>query len=163
MKSVRVVMLALCALAAVAGASWFAGSARLAAADMARGELRVERADGSGVSYTVEIARSADERQRGLMGRRTLEPGAGMLFDFGAEQSLAMWMRNTYVPLDMLFADAAGTIVDVIERTEPLSDKLLVPRAPTRYVLELLAGQVAQHGLARGQRLRLPPALRNDP
>lgn len=167
MKLQRVLALALGAVIALAWAGGFAWSVRpaavSAAAEMARGELRVERGDGSGVTYRVELARSADERQLGLMGRRTLDPTAGMLFDFGSEQSLAMWMRNTYVPLDMLFADATGAIVDIIERTEPLSEKLLIPRAPARYVVELLAGQVAQHGLARGQRLQLPAALRSGP
>ena len=125
--------------------------------------LRIERADGVAVVYAVEVARSAAEREHGLMERRALAPTAGMLFDFGREQPLAMWMRNTYVPLDMLFADAAGVVVDVIADTVPLSEALLVPRAAARYVVELGAGQVALRGLATGDRLRLPATLRASP
>lgn len=163
MRRVRAIAFALCAVVAVLGADGYANPPTTQSAPMASGELRVERGDGSGVTYAVEIALSDDERRRGLMERRTLAPTAGMLFDFGSEQTLAMWMRNTYVPLDMLFADATGTIVDVIEHTEPLSETLLIPRAPARYVVELLAGQAARHGFAHGQRLRLPAQLRNDP
>lgn len=123
----------------------------------------VETSAGARVGYTVELAVSAAERRTGLMGRRTLAPDAGMLFDFGYTQPLAMWMRNTYIPLDMLFADAAGVIVDVITATTPLSEALLIPRAPARYVLELCAGQATAQGIARGDRLRLPAALRTSP
>ncbi len=126
-------------------------------------ELVVEKADGTSVGYTVELALDDAARRRGLMERRALAPDAGMLFDFGAERPLAMWMRNTYIALDMLFADADGAIVDLIERTTPLSDALLMPRAPARYVLELPAGQAAAHGFAVGDRLRLPADVRTSP
>lgn len=132
------------------------------AADLSRAPLVIVRADGVEVAYGVELARSAEERRQGLMGRRHLAADAGMLFDFGQEQPIAMWMRNTYVALDMVFASADGRIVDVIVRTVPLSEALLVPRAPARYVVELAAGQVATRGIAIGDRLRLPPALRTS-
>lgn len=132
------------------------------AAEMPRAPLTVVRADGVEVRYTVEIARSADERRQGLMGRRRLAADAGMLFDFGQEQTIAMWMRNTYIALDMLFADADGRIVDIIVRTVPFSETLQVPRAAARYVVELVAGQVATRGIAIGDRLRLPDALRTS-
>lgn len=139
------------------------GAPAAQAAEMPRAPLAVVRADGVELVYTVELARSADERRQGLMGRRRLAADAGMLFDFGQEQPIAMWMRNTYVALDMLFASADGRIVDVIVRTVPLSEALLVPRAPARYVVELAAGQVATRGIAIGDRLRLPAALRTSP
>lgn len=133
------------------------------AAEMPRAPLAVVRADGVEVAYTVELARSAAERRQGLMGRRRLAADAGMLFDFGQEQAIAMWMRNTYVALDMLFADTDGRIVDIIVHTVPFSETLQVPRAPARYVVELVAGQVATRGIAIGDRLRLPDALRTSP
>jgi len=125
--------------------------------------IRFERQDGVAVAYAVEIARSDAERRQGLMGRRSLSPGGGMLFDFGQEQEVAMWMRNTYVSLDMVFVDADGVVVDILRDTTPLSDALLAPRAPARYVVELLAGQAVARGLAVGDRLRLPGGLRTSP
>lgn len=125
--------------------------------------LAVEKADGTSVGYTVELALDDAARRRGLMERRALAPNAGMLFDFGAARPLAMWMRDTYIALDMLFADEGGAIVDLIERTTPLSDALLMPRAPARYVLELPAGQAAAHGFTVGDRLRLPAGVRTSP
>lgn len=129
-------------------------------ADDAPGAMRVaalviETQAGRQIEYTVELALSDAERRRGLMGRRRLAADAGMLFDFGAAQPIAMWMRDTHVALDMVFADEAGVIVDLIAHTTPLSDTLLMPRAPARYVLELRAGQSAAQGIATGDRLRL--------
>lgn len=115
--------------------------------------LVVATATGRQVPYRVELAISDAERQQGLMGRRSLAATAGMLFDFGATQPIAMWMRNTHVALDMLFADETGRIVDLIAHTTPLSETLLRPRVPARYVLEVAAGQAAAHGIAIGDRL----------
>lgn len=148
-------------LIGAASSAWAdAGAVSPLAFDTAR--LAVE-GNGRRVAYTVELARTDAERQQGLMGRRTLAADAGMLFDFGVAQPVAMWMRNTFVPLDMLFADDAGGVVEVIENTTPLSEALLMPRVPVRYVLELRAGQVARHGFAVGDRLRLPGAVRAAP
>jgi len=124
---------------------------------------RFERRDGVFVVFNLELARSDAERRQGLMHRRSLSPTAGMLFDFGADQDIAMWMRNTHVSLDMVFVSASGVIVDILPDAVPLSDTLLAPRAPARYVVELLAGQAAARGLAVGDRLRLPAALRTSP
>mgnify|MGYP000054457174 CR=1 FL=1 len=125
--------------------------------------LRIERQDGGVVSYRVEVARTDAQRQQGLMARRRLPKDTGMLFDFGAEQPVAMWMRNTWIALDMLFADAEGEIVEVIAHTVPLSDTLLQSRAPARYVVELAAGQAAAQALAPGDRLQLPLSVRTSP
>lgn len=125
--------------------------------------LGIERRDGRVVTYHVEVARTDAERQRGLMERLQLPASAGMLFDFGVEQPVAMWMRNTPIALDMLFADAQGEIVDVIANTVPLSETLLMPKSPARYVVELAAGQAAARALAPGDRLQLPASLRSSP
>ena len=125
--------------------------------------VRFERDDGVFVEFTVEVAATEAERARGLMFRRALPATGGMLFDFGREQPIAMWMRNTYLSLDMLFVDAAGRVVDVLRDTVPLSETLLMPRAPARYVVEVAAGQAALRGLSAGDRLRLPAALRTSP
>jgi len=125
--------------------------------------IRFERRDGVFVAFSVEIARSDAERRQGLMHRRSLSPTGGMLFDFGADQDIAMWMRNTYVALDMVFVSSDGVVVDILPDTVPLSETLLASRAPARYVVELLAGQAATRGLAAGDRLWLPVALRTSP
>ena len=139
-------------------------SAGVSAVDAAeQATLRFERLDGVFVVFSLEIARSDAERRQGLMHRRSLSPTGGMLFDFGADQDIAMWMRNTYVALDMVFVSADGVIVDILTNTVPLSETLLAPRAPARYVVELLGGQAAARGLAAGDRLRLPAALRSSP
>jgi uncharacterized membrane protein (UPF0127 family) len=120
--------------------------------------VRFERSDGVFVPYALEIASTDAERTRGLMHRRFLAATGGMLFDFGREQQVAMWMRDTFVSLDMLFVDGSGVVVDVLRDAVPLSEALLAPRAPARYVVELAAGQAALRGLARGDRLHLPAA-----
>ncbi len=125
--------------------------------------IRFERRDGVFVAFSVEIARSDAERRLGLMHRHSLSQTGGMLFDFGVNQDIAMWMRNTYVALDMVFVSADGVIVDILQDTVPLSETLLAPRAPARYVVELLAGQAAARGLGAGDRLWLPAALRSSP
>lgn len=125
--------------------------------------IRFARVDGVYVAYSLELAASEAERARGLMHRRTLAATGGMLFDFGREQQVAMWMRNTFIPLDMLFIDGQGRVFDVLRDTVPLSETLLVPRGPARYVVELAAGQAALRGLAPGARLCLPGTLRASP
>jgi len=133
------------------------------AAAFDRAPLRIERRDGVFVAYTVELARSDAERQLGLMGRRVLPATAGMLFDFGATQPVAMWMRNTPLALDMLFVDGDGLVIDIIENAVPMTDTLLTPRAPARWVVELAAGQAAARDLAAGDRVHLPAALTTSP
>lgn len=104
-------------------------------------------------AFKVEIADTPERRTQGLQDRRTLAPDAGMLFLFEPEQPAAMWMRNTYVPLDMLFIAADGTIVGFAEDTEPLSLKVIRSPGPVRAVLEVPAGSVRRLGIAAGQRV----------
>lgn len=145
---------ALCVACALPAAGADAGEG-VAPGAMRVATLVVDTRSGRQIEYTVELALSEAERRQGLMGRHRLAPDAGMLFDFGAAQPIAMWMRNTYLALDMVFADEAGVIVDIIAHTTPLSEALLMPRAAARYVLELGAGQTAARGIAAGDRLRL--------
>ena len=117
---------------------------------------------GSGRSheFSVEVASEPKERQRGLMYRRSLAPDHGMLFDFGQPQQISMWMKNTYIPLDMLFIDEAGTIVTLAERTTPFSERTIPSGAPVRYVLEINGGRAEALGIRAGDRVSgpmLPP------
>jgi uncharacterized membrane protein (UPF0127 family) len=114
----------------------------------------LEIATRSGVrSFDVELAIDEVQRARGLMYRRSLPAGRGMLFDFGTERDVAMWMQNTYVSLDMVFIRDDGRIVRVAERTTPLSTATVESGAPVRFVLELPAGSAKALGIAAGDRV----------
>jgi hypothetical protein len=103
--------------------------------------------------FTVEMAVNQKQRAQGFQNRRSLAPSAGMLFDFGRPQPVAMWMKNTYVSLDMLFIDNDGRIINIGHRTEPLSLRAIQSRAPARAVLEVTAGTAARLGLIPGDRV----------
>ncbi|MAG97996.1 MAG: DUF192 domain-containing protein [Alphaproteobacteria bacterium] len=104
-------------------------------------------------TFTVELAANRQDRARGLMYRRTLAPDAGMLFDYGAPVRIAMWMKNTYIPLDMLFISSDGTISHIAERTVPHSLTTIVGPKPARAVLELNGGSAARLGIRVGDRV----------
>jgi uncharacterized membrane protein (UPF0127 family) len=101
-------------------------------------------------SFEVEIADDPAERARGLMFRRSMAPERGMLFDFGSDQPVSFWMRNTYIPLDMIFIRADGSVDSIAERTTPLSERSVRSKGPVRYVLEINAGLSRQLGIRAG-------------
>jgi uncharacterized membrane protein (UPF0127 family) len=114
----------------------------------------VETAAGARLPVQVELARTDEERARGLMNRRDLAPEAGMLFLFAESEARAFWMKNTLLPLDMLFIDDGGRVVGLIERAEPLTTSPRDPGVPSRYVLEVNGGWAARHGVRPGDRVR---------
>src|SRR5690348_10493309 len=91
-------------------------------------------------TFAVEMATTDQEKQTGLMYRKELADGKGMLFDFSPEQEVSMWMKNTYVSLDMIFIRADGRILRIAENTEPLSTRIISSQGPARAVLEVVAG-----------------------
>jgi uncharacterized membrane protein (UPF0127 family) len=114
----------------------------------------IEIASKNGVhAFTVEIATTDQERQTGLMYRKELPEGRGMLFDFGREQDVAMWMKNTYVSLDMIFIRADGRILRIAENTEPMSERIISSGGPVKGVLEVVAGTARKLGIAPGDRV----------
>lgn len=107
--------------------------------------------------FSVELALTPDQRSQGLMYRREMALDAGMLFDFGSRAGRAsMWMKNTYIPLDMLFITPDGEIESIAERTTPHSLEAISSRGPVRYVLELSGGTAARLGIRPGDRVELP-------
>ena len=106
--------------------------------------------------FEVEVMKTPDQQARGLMFRRTLDDDKGMLFDFGIDRPVAMWMKNTYLPLDMVFINADGVIHRVEERTEPLSERVISSNGNVRAVLELNAGVARKLGLKGGDRIVHP-------
>jgi uncharacterized protein len=114
----------------------------------------IEITGASGVhAFNVELATNDDERSKGLMFRRELPEGQGMLFDFFKDQSLSFWMHNTYIPLDMIFIRSDGRIVRIAENTTPMSDKLVPSGGPVRAVLEVIAGTARKLGIKAGDRV----------
>ena len=102
------------------------------------------------VRVSVELARSPEELQRGLMFRQALAPGRGMLFLFAAPQQQSFWMRNTLIPLDMIFIRADRRVLGVVENTEPLTDTPRQVAGLSQFVLEVPAGFAARHRVAAG-------------
>lgn len=101
-------------------------------------------------AFKVEVMRDDAARSRGLMFRRTMAPDHGMLFDFQKVEPISMWMKNTYLPLDMLFIRSDGTVARVAAETEPLSTKVIPSGEPVLAVLELNAGTAAKLGIKAG-------------
>src|SRR5512141_2390064 len=111
----------------------------------------LEIATANGVhAFSVELAANDADRSKGLMFRRELPEGQGMLFDFHQEQNVSFWMQNSYIPLDMIFIRADGRILRIAENTEPLSTRLVPSGGPVRAVLEVIAGTSRKLGIAPG-------------
>ena len=106
--------------------------------------------------FSVEIADQNRERALGLMFRRQMPENEGMLFDFVTEQPAGFWMQNTYIPLDMLFIKADGTIESIAERTTPLSEKTINSKGPVRFVLEINGGLSDALGIEAGDKVSGP-------
>ncbi|MDE2304754.1 MAG: DUF192 domain-containing protein [Gammaproteobacteria bacterium] len=148
-------------LAAAALAGPFSGAVR-ATADEAQPEplsafpqalLAVRTASHRVVEFQVWIADNPRRSEQGLMYVRHLDAHAGMLFPFSGREPVAMWMKNTYIPLDMLFVDAHGNVTRVTARAEPLSLDLIYAPPGTRAVVELQGGICARFGIAAGDRV----------
>jgi uncharacterized membrane protein (UPF0127 family) len=118
--------------------------------------LTIVGKDGARRSFQVEVARNEAERAQGLMYRRSMAADHGMLFDFGRVEQVAMWMQNTYLPLDMLFIRADGTIARIAANTEPLSTRTIPSGEPVLGVLELNAGTASRMGIKPGDRIEHP-------
>jgi uncharacterized protein len=117
----------------------------------------LEIATKSGVQvFSVEMATTEEEKQIGLMHRKELPDGKGMLFDFSPEQQISMWMKNTYISLDMIFIRADGRILRIAENTEPLSTKIISSGGLAKGVLEVIAGTAQKYGIQPGDRVAHP-------
>jgi uncharacterized membrane protein (UPF0127 family) len=126
---------------------------RLAAAEL----QPLEIASKNGVhTFAVELASTPEEQAKGLMFRRELPEGQGMLFDFHREQPTSFWMKNTYIPLDMIFIRGDGRILRIAQNTVPLSEELVSSGGPVRAVLEVIAGTAKKLGIAPGDRVAHP-------
>lgn len=123
----------------------------------AAGLQTLEIASKTGVhAFSVEIADNDADRAKGLMYRKELPEGRGMLFDFHSDQEVSFWMQNTYIPLDMIFIRGDGRILRIAENTEPLSTRIIGSNGPVRGVLEVIGGTARKLGIAPGDRVAFP-------
>jgi hypothetical protein len=150
-RLLRSVALSLFALGIFAQASGFATGA---------GTL-VLKTDSGDHNFSVEVATTDQERALGLMFRRSLPENAGMLFLYDRPQPAAMWMKNTLIPLDMVFISADGKVHRIEANAEPHSTALIPSEGPVVGVLELNGGEAAKIGLKRGDKVLYPGIAKN--
>jgi uncharacterized membrane protein (UPF0127 family) len=116
--------------------------------------LEIVSANDKAHIFNVELANTPESRNKGLMYRPSMPNDTGMLFDFGIEQRVSMWMKNTLIPLDMLFIDVHGKIVNIAERTVPHSLASIPAVKPVRFVLELNGGTASRLGIRPGDTVK---------
>jgi hypothetical protein len=114
------------------------------------------RGGDAAARFTIEVARTEETRARGLMFRETLAADHGMLFIFDPPRDVAFWMRNTPLPLDIIYIDLAGAVVRITENTVPFSETPLPSGATVAAVLEINAGLSRRLGIAPGAQMRHP-------
>jgi len=123
----------------------------------AAGEQTLEIASKTGVHiFSVEVVDNDADRAKGLMYRKELPEGRGMLFDFHRDQEVSFWMQNTYISLDMIFIRGDGQILRIEENTVPLSTRMIPSRGAVRAVLEVIGGTSRKLGIAPGDRVASP-------
>jgi uncharacterized membrane protein (UPF0127 family) len=128
------------------------GSCRAKSLDIR--ELTIERAGAGAVTLKAEIARTEDERERGLMFRTSLADGRGMLFVFDRDQIMSFWMKNTQIPLSIAYIRSDGGILE-IRNMRPLDESLVRSSRSVRYALEVPQGWFDRAGVKAGDRLLL--------
>jgi len=138
-----------CILLFVLCFNWNANHIAYAQDNLARESLVIS-SNGRQIEFTIEIASTKAERAIGLMHRQSMEPYSGMLFDYGNSQNVAMWMKNTYVSLDILFIDHKGVIQNITQNTTPLSLEVISSGGPVLGVLEVKAGTVKAFKIKAG-------------
>ena len=126
-----------------------------ASAEFRRETLTLVLGGGSGakVPIDIEVAASSEEKSQGLMFRRSLGDRQGMLFEYEGPQEITMWMKNTYIPLDMVFIRTDGTVHRIAAMTEPFSEDVIASMGDAIAVLELNGGAAGRLGLKPGDRI----------
>ena len=107
-------------------------------------------------NFQVEIANDDATRERGLMDRRYMPADRGMLFEFDRDGPVSFWMKNTYIPLDMIFISRSGVVTRIVADAEPLSERVIPSGGPCAAVLELNGGVAAAIGVKVGDKVRHP-------
>lgn len=132
----------------------------LAVAGAAQAACRTDRVvfrTGQGdVGFSVEVASTGQARAKGLMDRRHLDPGRGMLFVFPEPIEARFWMKDTRIPLDMVFVGPRGTVRQVKAAAKPMDETIIDGGPGIRFVLEINAGLAARHGIRPGVAMQSP-------
>jgi uncharacterized membrane protein (UPF0127 family) len=126
------------------------------AAALQKGDLAIVAGDGHAYTFEVEIARSAEQQERGLMFRKSMPEDSGMIFPQDSDRTMSFWMKNTYIPLDIIFINADGHIRHIAPNATPLSETTIPSGGPIRAVLELNGGVAAKLGIHVGDLVRFP-------
>lgn len=145
-------------LAVVGGLVLAATTSHAADVTFEKAPLTIVTTDGEKHAFTVELALDTDQRAQGLMFRRQMPADHGMLFDFGQTRHVMMWMKNTFLPLDMLFVSKQGKVETVHENAVPQSESIIDSRVPVAYVVELNAGTAKTLSITPGAHIELPSA-----
>jgi len=133
----------------------FVQAQSIVAGEFSKSSLTIQTAEKTH-KFTLEIAKTDRQQRQGLMFRRHLAADAGMLFTYPAPQVLTMWMKNTYLPLDMLFIASDGRIVQIVERTVPESLQIISSEKVAIAVLEVNGGTVSRLKIRRGDLVKHP-------
>ncbi len=124
-------------------------------APLVKRSVFIHKHNGELIKRSLEMADTPESAEAGLMFRRELEADGGMVFNFSNCSHHAMWMKNTYIPLDMIFVGCDGTITHIISNVTPLSEKIITPQEKSAAVIELHAGESAKLGLAVGDKVEI--------
>lgn len=154
MKRILILAVALIAVGALPAGYGAGASAQQMnnLATFSREALKIQSGDKTH-KFSVELALNSRQHAQGLMFRRTMATDAGMLFIYRREEPTAMWMKNTFIPLDMLFIARDGTVKKIAERTVPMSEAVIPSGGPVVAVLELNAGTASRLGLKAGDKV----------
>tara|TARA_B100000315_G_scaffold246697_1_gene274320 strand:- start:2087 stop:2569 length:483 start_codon:yes stop_codon:yes gene_type:complete len=117
-----------------------------------KSQLSIKTAKGR-FNFNIELAVSSQQQSQGLMYRRSLAADAGMLFDYRIPQRISMWMKNTFIPLDMIFIGQDGTVINIAERTIPQSEVVISSKSRARAVLEVNGGTASRLGIMPGDQV----------
>jgi uncharacterized membrane protein (UPF0127 family) len=153
--SIACASFAACAQPATSGPSSRPGTGTMSQMLKQRGVATIVTRDGRGIAVDVEIASNDADRTRGLMFRKAMPEQAGMIFIFPEEEEHSFWMKNTFLPLDMLFIDAPGRVVGIVEQVDPLTTTPRGVRAASNRVLEVNGGFCQRNGVKAGDRVEL--------
>jgi uncharacterized membrane protein (UPF0127 family) len=123
------------------------------AAGLEQVPLTIRSSNGKEHRFTVEVARTVEEQAQGLMNRNSLAPDRGMIFPMDPPRQASFWMKNTLIPLDIIFVKADGTIANIAENTVPLSLDPVLSVEPVGAVLELAGGRSAELGIKAGDKV----------
>lgn len=115
--------------------------------------LTIKQQNGRLSKFTVEVAKTPEEQARGLMHRQSMAPDRGMIFPYDPPQPVGFWMKNTLIPLDMIFIRQDGTIASIAENTVPMSLEMVPSVEPVVAVLEIAGGRSAELGIRAGDKV----------